>query len=77
MAMNSASKTVRAQTVTDRGDTPATPRLDTSASATAARVVVLLLFAKWHRCRSAAKLLIGDVAANIAKRPEWVKRPQY
>jgi hypothetical protein len=81
MAMNSASKKQRrAQTATDRGDMSATLRPDTSAFATAARVVVSLLFA-WHRRRSAAKLLIGDearrITTNIAKLPELPQLQYY
>jgi hypothetical protein len=66
MAMNSASKTTPSQTTTDRGDIAATLRPDTSASATAASVVVSLLFAKCHRRQSAAKFLISDEARRMS-----------
>ena len=63
MAMNSASKTTPCPDCNGQGRHSRDPETGYErGAATAARVVVSLLFAKLHRCRSAAKLLIGDEA---------------
>ena len=67
---------VSSAVATDRGDTPASLRLDTSASATAARVVVSLLFAKCHPISRKApdRRWARRIAINVAKLPDLLRK---